>query len=291
MDSHAGRRRHFGGNPFFVPLLEGTKARRSPSDGTCHGALVLRHRAVHPAYPLEEHERIALGLRSIQKPRLQVPLHLPDMMHKSVCFGKAFSQADLCVEGLCVSYGQKEVLRELHFSANFGDIVGIVGKNGAGKSTFCHCLCGLLKKRAGSIRVQGKEQKPKQLQRLCALVMQDVNHQLFSDSVWEECTLSNSAHSDAQVTRILKDFDLWDYRDAHPMALSGGQKQRLAIATAVLSEKRILIFDEPTSGLDYRHMQEVSQCLKRLAGSGCMVLVVSHDVEFLNETCASVFMI
>lgn len=69
------------------------------------------------------------------------------------------------------------------------------------------------------------------------------------------------------------------------MALSGGQKQRLAVATAVLSGKKILIFDEPTSGLDYRRMKEVSQAVRKLAGQGHIVLVVSHDREFMQETC------
>ena len=69
------------------------------------------------------------------------------------------------------------------------------------------------------------------------------------------------------------------------MALSGGQKQRLAVATALLSGKEILIFDEPTSGLDYRHMQEVCQVVRRLADEGKVLLLISHDREFMNRCC------
>ncbi len=69
------------------------------------------------------------------------------------------------------------------------------------------------------------------------------------------------------------------------MALSGGQKQRLTVATALLSNKKLMIFDEPTSGLDYRHMREVSAVIRDLAKQGHIILVVSHDNEFMAEAC------
>lgn len=118
------------------------------------------------------------------------------------------------------------------------------------------------------------------------LVMQDVNHQLFYDSVWNECeqAASEEVHR-SRIEDILKQFDLLDFKDRHPMALSGGQKQRLAVATALLSNKSILIFDEPTSGLDYRHMTEVSAVIRSLAQQGHIVLVVSHDREFMEKSC------
>ncbi|MEY8357256.1 ATP-binding cassette domain-containing protein [Lachnospiraceae bacterium 54-53] len=73
------------------------------------------------------------------------------------------------------------------------------------------------------------------------------------------------------------------------MALSGGQKQRLAVATAVLSGKKILVFDEPTSGLDYRRMLEVSDMIRKLCREGKIIIIVSHDFEFLNRTCDKIF--
>lgn len=73
------------------------------------------------------------------------------------------------------------------------------------------------------------------------------------------------------------------------MALSGGQKQRLAVATAILSGKRLLVFDEPTSGLDYRHMLGVGRMIRELAEHGCIVLVVSHDREFMEKACDRIF--
>ena len=227
---------------------------------------------------LMEQERIGMGLRTIRP----AVLELPEGRCSADCSG-------LVIQGLSYAYKNKTVLRNISFSADYGEIVGIVGENGIGKTTFCQCICGLLKKQAGRIRLEGKILSPAQCRKNCALVMQDVNHQLFSDSVWDECELSAPGKNPEEIERLLKRFDLLEYREVHPMALSGGQKQRLAVASAILSDKKILIFDEPTSGLDYRHMLEVSTLLKELGNSGHMILVVSHDTEFLNATCTCTF--
>ena len=73
------------------------------------------------------------------------------------------------------------------------------------------------------------------------------------------------------------------------MALSGGQKQRLAVATAILSDKDVLVFDEPTSGLDYHRMLEVSDMIHRLNDENKVIIIVSHDFEFLSRTCDKIF--
>ncbi len=226
---------------------------------------------------LSETERISLGLRTI-KPAL---LTLSDTVFKS--------DRDLMVKNLSCAYKKNTVLQNVNFSASYGDVIGIVGHNGAGKSTFCECLCGLIKAHTGDIIFEGEKLSPKSCRSKCAFVMQDVNHQLFSDSVWEECMLGSSHDKQDKISGILQRFGLLDYKDIHPMALSGGQKQRLAVATAILSGKKILIFDEPTSGLDYHNMREVSVLFKELSRTGHIIIVVSHDIEFLNETCTSKF--
>ena len=73
------------------------------------------------------------------------------------------------------------------------------------------------------------------------------------------------------------------------MALSGGQKQRLAVATAILSDKDVLVFDEPTSGLDYHRMLEVSNMIRKLNDENKVIIIVSHDFEFLGRTCDKIF--
>ena len=88
--------------------------------------------------------------------------------------------------------------------------------------------------------------------------MQDVNHQLFTESVLDEVLLGMPEQNEEKAEEILSELDLLSLKERHPMSLSGGQKQRVAIASAVASEKEIILFDEPTSGLDLRHMHEVS---------------------------------
>ena len=187
-----------------------------------------------------------------------------------------------------VSFAYKHEPETLHITETSfpsGSATAIIGHNGAGKSTFARCLCGLEKHFKGTVQDQSKNYSRKERLKLCYMVMQDVNHQLFSDSVWGECRISAPDAPDEKIAEVLDRLQLLSFRERHPMALSGGQKQRLAVATALLSEKPVLIFDEPTSGLDYARMVEVSGVIRDLARQGRIVLVVTHDQEFLQQAC------
>lgn len=228
---------------------------------------------------LSDKERISMGLRTIHQTELR--------LKSAGNIESTGSDADfgLCVRALSCGYKKSPaVFENLSFTAYPGEVLGITGHNGVGKSTLIRCLCGLLKEKGGSITLNGRGLKPKQRQKACYLVMQEVNHQLFSDTVFGECEQLGTADPE-EIRRVLKHFDLDAYEDVHPMALSGGQKQRLVVATAVLSGREVLIFDEPTSGLDYRHMMEICRITKQLAKDGRIVLVVSHDKEFMQEAC------
>ena len=230
---------------------------------------------------LSDEERISMGLRTIH----QTELRLKPAGNIESTGGSNGADSGLCVRALSCGYKKSPaVFENLSFTAYPGEVLGITGHNGVGKSTLIRCLCGLLKEKGGSITLNGRILKPKQRQKACYLVMQEVNHQLFSDTVFGECEQLGTADPE-EIRRVLKHFDLDAYEDVHPMALSGGQKQRLAVATAVLSGREVLIFDEPTSGLDYRHMMEVCRITKQLATDGRIVLVVSHDKEFMQEAC------
>lgn len=230
---------------------------------------------------LSDKERISMGLRTIH----QTELRLKPAEDIESTGGSNGADSGLCVRTLSCGYKKSPaVFENLSFTAYPGEVLGITGHNGVGKSTLIRCLCGLLKEKGGSITLNGRILKPKQRQKACYLVMQEVNHQLFSDTVFGECEQLGTADPE-EIRRVLKHFDLDAYEDVHPMALSGGQKQRLAVATAVLSGREVLIFDEPTSGLDYRHMMEVCRITKQLAKDGRIVLVVSHDKEFMQEAC------
>ena len=118
--------------------------------------------------------------------------------------------------------------------------------------------------------------------------MQDVNHQLFTDSVLEEVMISQESEDREEAMRLLASLDLEEYAKKHPLALSGGQKQRVAVASAIASGRNIILFDEPTSGLDYFHMLQVSEILKKLRQSGKTIIIVTHDVELIKTACTYV---
>ena len=113
------------------------------------------------------------------------------------------------------------------------------------------------------------------------MVMQDVNHQLFTESVLDEILLSMGTEDKQRAREILQEMDLLPYEDCHPMGLSGGQKQRVAVASAIASERPLILFDEPTSGLDLFHMRQVANVVNQEANTGRTALVVTHDPEFI----------
>ena len=116
--------------------------------------------------------------------------------------------------------------------------------------------------------------------------MQDVNHQLFTESVMDELLISMKNPDEQQALEILAQLGLSEYAKRHPMSLSGGEKQRVAIATALASDREYVVMDEPTSGLDYRHMLEVSDNLNRLKEMGKSLFLITHDPE-LNYKCCT----
>lgn len=170
-----------------------------------------------------------------------------------------------------------------------GEIIGIIGNNGAGKSTFARCLCGLDKKAKGVLEMDGASYDAKQRRHISYMVMQDVNHQLFTEDVLDELMLSMDGEDEkadtARAKEILNSLDLLGKAKLHPMSLSGGEKQRVAIGSAIASDKKVLIFDEPTSGLDYRHMLEVSDNLNRLKKMGKSLFLITHDPELIYKCC------
>lgn len=223
---------------------------------------------------LSDLKRKQMGLRSIVPAQIQIP----EITGNS-------EDAVLQIYNLSCKRKKQMIFQNISLSARAGDIIGITGKNGAGKSTFCNCLCGLLKPKVGEILYQGKKLSEKARTKLFGMVMQEVNHQLFSDSVKNECLLANEEASEQEIRELLEKFDLEEYAEYHPMILSGGQRQRLAICQAVMGEKKLLILDEPTSGLDFRHMCQVEKLMKQLSEEKYIIIVVTHDYEFLNRAC------
>ncbi|MFT3663193.1 MAG: ABC transporter ATP-binding protein [Gordonia sp. (in: high G+C Gram-positive bacteria)] len=165
-----------------------------------------------------------------------------------------------------------------------GGVIGVLGRNGAGKTTFARTFCALDRGSRGTVEIGGETYRPRRRRRLAYLVMQDVNHQLFTEDVLSEIVLSMDDDGPAERERareILRAVDLADEADRHPLSLSGGEKQRVAVGGALAADREIMILDEPTSGLDHRRMAELADILRALSAAGTTVLVITHDVELI----------
>ena len=196
----------------------------------------------------------------------------------------------LKIDHICKTFNagtinEKIALNGVDLTLEDGDFVTVIGGNGAGKSTFARCLCGLEKHFKGTVQDQSKNYSRKERLKLCYMVMQDVNHQLFTESVLDEILLSMRTEDKQRAREILREMDLLPYEDCHPMGLSGGQKQRVAVASAIASERPLILFDEPTSGLDLFHMRQIANVVNQVANAGRTALVVTHDPEFILRCC------
>ena len=137
-------------------------------------------------------------------------------------------------------------------------LIVLEGLDGAGKSTLARMLCGLQKNSAGTVLWAGKPMSRRLRRKKAYMVMQDVNYELFADSVEAECSFGIRNPDQTLVNATLEELGLTPYRERHPNTLSGGQKQRVAVAVSMICGKDLLVFDEPTSGLDFDSMTQVA---------------------------------
>ncbi len=186
---------------------------------------------------------------------------------------------------LSLSYQKQLVLKDISLKAAPGEVIAVVGHNGAGKTTFSRALCGLHRETAGEFLWNGKTQTPRARTKRAYMVMQDVNYQLFAESVEAECVFGIRRPETALAEQTLAELGLAALRERHPATLSGGQKQRLAAAVSIVCGRELLVFDEPTSGLDSDSMTRLAALIRRLAALGKVIFLVTHDYEFVCRTC------
>ena len=237
---------------------------------------------------LTEEQRRETGIRTVNL--LNYPIAAVNKIQSEKASGmQADSEKNLLeVPRLRFSYGDRETLRIDNVKIGSGHITAIIGANGAGKSTFVNCLCGIKKESQGSVYASGQFLHRKSRLKESYLVMQETGHQLFSDSVEEEILLGAEKVSREQAKNIAERLDISQLLERHPMTLSGGQKQRVAIASACACGKKILYFDEPTSGLDYSHMLQTCEMIRILQKEDLWIFVITHDYELIASLCDSV---
>ncbi len=221
--------------------------------------------------------------------RQRMGLHAVDLAaERPLRFASSCAAPVLELKNVALSYQRQPVLSGISLRAAPGEVIAVAGHNGAGKTTFSRALCGLHKESSGEYLWKGTPQKPKERMRRSYMVMQDVNYQLFAESVEAECIFGIKNPDTALAAKALEELGLAPFHKRHPNTLSGGQKQRLATAAAMVCGKELLVFDEPTSGLDFDSMARLAALIQQLAAMGKVIFIITHDYEFVCRTCSRV---
>ena len=207
--------------------------------------------------------------------------------------------AILEIRHLSKSFGDHEVLKDIDFTVNPGDVTSIIGASGSGKSTLLRCVNLLETPSSGEILYHGKNvvgrgvNQPEYRTHV-GMVFQSFN--LFNNmTVLENCMVGqikvlkrNKEEARAAAMKYLNKVGMAPYINAKPRQISGGQKQRVAIARALAMNPEMLLFDEPTSALDPEMVGEVLTVMKELAQEGMTMLVVTHEMAFARDVSTHV---
>ncbi|WP_195430688.1 amino acid ABC transporter ATP-binding protein [Clostridium sp. D46t1_190503_E9] len=198
------------------------------------------------------------------------------------------------IKHLNKSFGSHEVLKDINFSVDKGEVVCLIGSSGSGKSTLLRCINLLEKPTAGEIIYNGENilddnHNIYKYRTKLGMVFQQFNlfnnHNVLSNCVVGQMKVLNRLREEAEkvAMKYLEVVGMQNYVNAKPKQLSGGQKQRVAIARALSMEPDVILFDEPTSALDPEMVGEVLKVMKELAETGLTMLVVTHEMGFAKE--------
>lgn len=207
------------------------------------------------------------------------------------------------IENLSFAYGnlrgnsQKSVLNNMNLSIENGESVGLIGENGAGKSTFLKLLTGLLDMQEGKVRVSGLEMKKENLRKIrteIGYVFQDSDSQLFMSTVYEDVAFAprNYGKSEEEIQTAamsaLRQVHMDDKKDRQIYRLSGGEKKLAAIATVLAVGTKLMLLDEPSVALDPKNRRNLIHILNELPGAK---IIASHDLDFVYDTCKRVILL
>ena len=190
----------------------------------------------------------------------------------------------------------RPVLRDISFRIDDGEAVGLIGANGAGKSTVMKLLLGLLTGE-GAIRVDGMDVEKRnyvEIRRRLGFVLQDSDNQMFMPTVYEDMIFAplnyglSRAEAEARVDAVLARLGLQELKHRHNHRISGGEKRMAAIATVLAMEPEAILMDEPTSALDPFNRRLVIRTIRELPQTK---LITSHDLDMILDTCERVILL
>lgn len=191
---------------------------------------------------------------------------------------------------------ERPVIRELSFKIEKGESVGLIGANGAGKSTVMKLLLGLLTGE-GQILVDGTavtKQSLPEVRRKLGFVLQNSDNQMFMPTVYEDMIFAplnyglSREETEKRVDRVLKELGLEDLKHRHNHRISGGEKRMAAIATVLAMEPEVILMDEPTSALDPYNRRVVIKTIRALSQTK---IITSHDLDMILDTCDRVILL
>ena len=198
------------------------------------------------------------------------------------------------VKRLKKKFGNNVVLKDISFNVNKGDIISIVGPSGSGKSTLLRCINLIEKPSSGDIIFENLSLMDKKID--LSLIRQKIGMVFQQFNLFPHLTVIENIilapvklklMSDKEARRkaleLLETINLKDKAEHYPNELSGGQKQRVAIIRTLIMEPDIILFDEPTSALDPEMVGEVLELIKRVADTGKTMIIVSHEMNFVEN--------
>jgi len=188
--------------------------------------------------------------------------------------------------------GGVAALADVDVQIRAGEFLAVLGRNGAGKTTFARHLNGLLRPSSGSLSIAGQDSSGLSVGRLAmhvGYVFQNPDHQIFANSVRDEIGygLKNQGWEPdriaARVDAVLERVDMTEFAERHPFTLGKGQRQRLAVASVLALEPEVLVIDEPTTGQDHVGARAMLELIADLNGSGHTVVMITHDMTLVAE--------
>jgi len=196
----------------------------------------------------------------------------------------------LQINNISKKYGNTQALDNLSLDIKKGDIFGILGPNGSGKTTILGIILGIIKQNSGSFQWIDSEKNKIATINIGALLETPNFYPYLSlyKNLQIAATIKNVEYIDNEIERVLKEVGLFERQFSQYRTLSLGMKQRLALASVLLSEPNILILDEPTNGLDPRGIADVRNILIEQAKKGKTIILASHILDEVEKTCSHV---